>query len=195
MKHVAITLALSLASSALFADDAVEDAPPVVPFVPVATAPVLPISPVVTVWTVKPVAVELLKALAASVPDPETIRALVSKLTPESIASVVVSISDNPAALSALVAQLSPDKLKKMQVALFIADVAAWEKFTDMLADAPAKPAAQKFGGTWFDSNMQELKQIINREGYSPAALAKAEAMMKRRTESPAPKVKLNLPQ
>ena len=225
----------------------------VTPIIPIETAPVAVIVPIQTVLTVHPVTVELLRALYASVPDPERIRVLVATMTPGDIAGVILAIADAPKALSALVAQLtagqisgvvvaladrpealkaliqslepgalaasvaasgnvealrvlvatmtpeesarascaliasgsalrlfvaqlSTDKLLKMEVALFSADVAAWEKFTDLLSDAPAK----KFGGTWLDSAREELRRIIAREGYSPDALTEATAIMAR---------------
>ena len=231
MKLVAATLALSLASSALFADDAEGDGAPVTPVIPVETVPVASVSPVQTVWTIKPVSVELLRALTDSAPDPQTIKAIVAQMTPESIAGVVVSISGNPSALSALVAQLTPeqlqwvavalsgnslalsalastmtpeqaaqvslrlldnpvalkavvskmsaDKLVAMRVELFLTDIDAWAKFTDLLSAEPARNA-KIVGGTGLDGARARVRALINKEGYSPAALAEARAIMKR---------------
>lgn len=209
MKFALAILASSLlASSALFADDAEEVTPPPVPVVPVETAPVNPVATAIAVVSVNPMEAELLDVLLSPSPDPAAISALVLRMTPSDIAGIAVAAADKPGALLALVSQLTPgqtaavvatlasdpktativlaalnpDKLAKVRIELFLADVEAWSKVVDFLDQEPSdpKPGHRRFGTGWLDAARSRLRGRIAREGYSPEALAEAEALMQR---------------
>ena len=201
MKHFAVILGCVLMSSAIAQD-----------------ALVMPVSPVQTIWTIHPVVIDLLSVLAQPQPDPVAIRALVVRLSPEAVwqvalatmkdptafcafisaltpaqtASLAVQLQQNPSALKAVVALLDPEKIAAVRVELFLTNIDAWEKLGGFLEVNPAPaPGRPRLAGNWLDAARDRLRQMIAKEGYSPAILADAEALMEQ-AKQPAVRGKLN---
>ncbi|XHR29603.1 MAG: hypothetical protein ACFUZC_03405 [Chthoniobacteraceae bacterium] len=209
MKLNATIVALSLASSAAFADDVEGTGAPVTPITPVTTGTVSTVKTIQTVWTVKPVIIELISVLTSPTPDPAAVRAYVDQLTPTDISKIIVTLAGNPSALGALVnalstnqaaevsvqllnnpeaikaviAQLSTARITEIRVALFIADIDAWSKFSTFLDCGTPVPNARAFGKTGLDAARDELRRRIEKEGYSPEVLEQAEALMQRASQ------------
>lgn len=205
MKYAAIAFAL-LTVSSVFADDTDPvDPGQIKPVTPVQTAPVPTVAPIATQWTLKPVVIELMQVLLTPNPDPETIRVLVEKLTPEALSNVVVGLVDKPVTLGVLINQLTsetlkavvsklpPEKILELKAALFLADPTGWAKAAAFLEPEQkrSKLPTIRFTGNWIDAGRTRLQKKIAKEGYTPENLATAQALMDQASK-PQPRGNIN---
>jgi len=153
----------------------------------VVIAPFSPVVAVVTSATANPgeVAVtevaaasagDLLEALANQGTSPETVRAIVARMTPEQAARAAMALMDRPAELRAIADRLKTENLIQVRAALFAADVAAWARVSEFLFAEVDTNKPWRLG--WVDSERERIRHEIQRHGYTPELLKRVEALM-----------------
>lgn len=136
------------------------------------------------------------QVFASLAKDADSMQVVANSVTPSEIARVYYSLTglNTEADFKVFASKVDPGKLKRAQIDLFLIDLDAWMKFSDLLKEPDAAATAGRLGNNWMDAARKELRKQYDKEGFSPSVIAKAEAMMARAKqaaaadEKPAPK-------